>query len=235
MSPLSYVSVYLTFSVPFDRSTAWVPQLLLSRLPPDVVIFQPCLHSVSSPSALNTSLNDWYHTILTPTRNGRDAKALLSNGSAWVDVRDLADAHRLALEKSEAGGERIIISKGRFVWQDWSMFLSALHIYPIVFCAHWVCSQSTRRKRLTLKYSRHSQIQMCWKTMMMTWLPMPRKSTKLITIPAKRRRSLELIIGPKRTLRRTWLLSLVRGDGKLLNDGWKIQVHLGVGDQCRCG
>jgi hypothetical protein len=100
----------------------------------DVVIFQPCLHSVSSPSALNTSLNDWYHTILTPTRNGRDAKALLSNRSAWVDVRDLADTHRLALEKSEASGERIIISKGRVVWQDWSMFLSSLHIYPISWC-----------------------------------------------------------------------------------------------------
>ena len=57
-----------------------------------------------------------------PSRNGRDVKALATVGSAWVDVRDLALAHRLALEKGEAGGERIIVSKGPFVWQDWGMF-----------------------------------------------------------------------------------------------------------------
>jgi nucleoside-diphosphate-sugar epimerase len=48
----------------------------------------------------------------------QDEKALLTGG-AWIDVRDLAIAHRLALEKAEAGGERIIVSAGSFVWQDW--------------------------------------------------------------------------------------------------------------------
>lgn len=39
---------------------------------------------------------------------------------AWVDVRDLADAHALALEKEEAGGNRIIVASGPYKWQDWS-------------------------------------------------------------------------------------------------------------------
>ena len=62
---------------------------------------------------------------------------LSQNGSCYVDVRDLAEAHRLALEKEKAGGERIIINAGKhhlpcfdtptyysflgvFKWQDFS-------------------------------------------------------------------------------------------------------------------
>ena len=32
--------------------------------------------------------------------------------AAWVDVRDIAMAHVIALEQEEAGGERIIVSAG---------------------------------------------------------------------------------------------------------------------------
>lgn len=39
---------------------------------------------------------------------------LAKTGSSWIDVRDLAEAHVLALENQEAGGERIIISGGKF-------------------------------------------------------------------------------------------------------------------------
>jgi len=84
--------------------------------PPNV--FGPALHEVSSPSALNQSLFDWYDVVLTPSRQGKDVSALATTGGAWVDVRDLADAHLLALEKNEAGGERFIICKGKFVWQE---------------------------------------------------------------------------------------------------------------------
>lgn len=43
----------------------------------------------------------------------------------WVDVRDLADATLLAIGgRDGAGGERIIVSAGEFIWQD---FLDALH------------------------------------------------------------------------------------------------------------
>ena len=38
--------------------------------------------------------------------------------SAWVDVRDLATAHVLAITTPEAGGERIIISHEKFKLQD---------------------------------------------------------------------------------------------------------------------
>ena len=33
-------------------------------------------------------------------------------------MRDLAEAHVLAIQKPEAGGERIIVSQGPFKWQD---------------------------------------------------------------------------------------------------------------------
>jgi hypothetical protein len=42
-----------------------------------------------------------------------------AGGGCWVDVRDLALAHVRALQKEEAGGERIIITAGAFAWQDW--------------------------------------------------------------------------------------------------------------------
>jgi len=87
------------------------------------------------------------------------------HGSMFVTF---AEAHCLALEKIEAGGERIIICKGRVVWQDWSKF-SFLSFFP-PFIIHSISSwcllslfpQSMQYERLTLKYSRRSQTQMCW-------------------------------------------------------------------------
>ena len=46
-------------------------------------------------------------------------KKLLRMPGAWVDVRDLADAHVLALEKENSAGERLFINAGPFRWQDW--------------------------------------------------------------------------------------------------------------------
>jgi nucleoside-diphosphate-sugar epimerase len=45
-------------------------------------------------------------------------KEQLGQSTIWVDVRDLAEGHVLALEKEKAGGERIFISAGQGVWQD---------------------------------------------------------------------------------------------------------------------
>ena len=42
----------------------------------------------------------------------------LSGSIPVTDVRDLAEAHVLALEKEKAGGERIIAIKGTYVWQE---------------------------------------------------------------------------------------------------------------------
>ena len=36
----------------------------------------------------------------------------------YVDVRDIAQAHTLALLKPEAGDNRFIISAGPYKWQD---------------------------------------------------------------------------------------------------------------------
>ena len=38
--------------------------------------------------------------------------------TSWVDVREVAEAHALALIKPAAGGERIAISAAPFKWQD---------------------------------------------------------------------------------------------------------------------
>ena len=49
---------------------------------------------------------------------GSDEETVLRDGGSWIDVRDVALAHILAAQKQEAGGERIIISAGDFVWSD---------------------------------------------------------------------------------------------------------------------
>jgi nucleoside-diphosphate-sugar epimerase len=43
---------------------------------------------------------------------------MLGSPSLWVDVRDLAEAQVLALEKDKAGGHRILVVAEIFVWQD---------------------------------------------------------------------------------------------------------------------
>ncbi|KAL0948587.1 hypothetical protein HGRIS_011146 [Hohenbuehelia grisea] len=82
-------------------------------------VFGPVIHPVADISSLNTSANDFIATVLTPDAGGKTDDALASQGSCWIDVRDLADAHRLALEKADAGGQRIIVSAEAYVWQDW--------------------------------------------------------------------------------------------------------------------
>lgn len=42
--------------------------------------------------------------------------------SGWVDVRDTALAHVLAIQKEAAGGQRILVNSGKWVWQDWGTF-----------------------------------------------------------------------------------------------------------------
>lgn len=46
------------------------------------------------------------------------SKEALSGSFAWVDVRDTALGHVLALEKPEAAGQRIITASGRL----WVLF-----------------------------------------------------------------------------------------------------------------
>lgn len=81
------------------------------------MVFGPLLHEVGSPDKLNTSMADWYRTVIKGMRTDEE---LFTISTSWVDVRDLADAHTLALQKEEASGQRIIISAEKYVWQAWA-------------------------------------------------------------------------------------------------------------------
>ncbi|KAH9855693.1 NAD-P-binding protein [Lenzites betulinus] len=80
-------------------------------------VFGPAIHGVGdTPESLNESAREWYLMVV---KREIDNESLANNGSSYVDVRDLALAHVLALKKQEAGGERIIVSAGPYKWQDW--------------------------------------------------------------------------------------------------------------------
>ncbi|KAH6904334.1 D-lactaldehyde dehydrogenase, partial [Coprinopsis sp. MPI-PUGE-AT-0042] len=75
----------------------------------------PVLGEGSSPEALSGSVKFFWNFVVSDTPKPREA---LGGHATWVDVRDLAEAHVLALEKEKAGGERIFACAGSFVWQD---------------------------------------------------------------------------------------------------------------------
>jgi len=79
-------------------------------------VFGPTLFEPETPEELNSSNKFWYQTVF----NGLpDPKELGTQGMAWIDVRDLAEAHVLAIKKAGAGGQRIIVASGLWKWQDW--------------------------------------------------------------------------------------------------------------------
>ncbi|KAG6861785.1 hypothetical protein C0995_012289 [Termitomyces sp. Mi166 len=98
----------------------------LSVLNPPYV-FGPPIHELKSPEALNTSSRLWYDAVVV----GGQPEDFLKMGLAFIDVRDVADAHVLALEKEAAGGERIIISAGPYIWQQWLDVANSLSPSPI--------------------------------------------------------------------------------------------------------
>ncbi|KAI0260559.1 NAD-P-binding protein [Gloeopeniophorella convolvens] len=75
-------------------------------------ILGPPINDVPSLSALNTSTKHLYDVLFAGVDDTR-----LTEGSSWIDVRDLARAHLLAGETAAAGGERILVSAGPFFWQ----------------------------------------------------------------------------------------------------------------------
>jgi nucleoside-diphosphate-sugar epimerase len=42
-----------------------------------------------------------------------------SSGNCWIDVRDLAEKHVKALQSESAGGERMVVTAGPFIWRNW--------------------------------------------------------------------------------------------------------------------
>ncbi|CCM04249.1 uncharacterized protein FIBRA_06416 [Fibroporia radiculosa] len=82
-------------------------------------VFGPPIHDVAqSPEDLNASMRQWFQSVL------KGPELLIDGGMCWTDVRDLAEAHVLAIQKQEAGGERIIVSEGPFKWQDFAIAAS---------------------------------------------------------------------------------------------------------------
>jgi nucleoside-diphosphate-sugar epimerase len=68
------------------------------------------LHEIEKPEDLNTSALELFGVLLKNTQNDKE---VVEGRYTWVDVRDIAEAHVAALEKPEAGGERIIFSAGK--------------------------------------------------------------------------------------------------------------------------
>ncbi|THG94295.1 hypothetical protein EW026_g7151 [Hermanssonia centrifuga] len=85
---------------------------LVTACPP--YVFGPLFPGSSA--TLGSSMEDWYNTVVKGTKT---ADTLANVGAAWIDVRDAARAHVLALQKEEAGNERILIVTGHYKFQDW--------------------------------------------------------------------------------------------------------------------
>ncbi|KAF9047973.1 hypothetical protein BDP27DRAFT_1395161 [Rhodocollybia butyracea] len=102
---------------------------LVTLCPP--MVYGPGIHDVSSPSALGTSAADWYNSVVRPNSGGKPIQAITSVAFGYVDVRDIAMAHALALQKEDAGGERLIIINKEFVFQDFIDIANSLSPSPI--------------------------------------------------------------------------------------------------------
>lgn len=86
------------------------------------LVLGPIIHQVSSPESINTSVANFWAFA-----DGKKTEKDLGQIGNWVDVRDVADAHVLALSKPEAGGERFIVAGGRLNGQD---IVDLLHSLP---------------------------------------------------------------------------------------------------------
>lgn len=74
------------------------------------LVFGPVVHYLNSLSSVNTS-NLRVRDIIT---GAAKEKCPVTGGHLWVDVRDIALAHVLAMEKDGAAGKRFFITAGHF-------------------------------------------------------------------------------------------------------------------------
>ena len=77
-------------------------------------VFGGTLGEATSPENINLSVKFFWDHIVSGTKTREE----MGTPSLWVDVRDLSEAHVLALEKDKAGNQRIFVNAGKFVWQD---------------------------------------------------------------------------------------------------------------------
>ncbi|KAI0646141.1 NAD-P-binding protein [Trametes meyenii] len=97
----------------FEKHSTEIAWDLVAVNPP--IVIGPWLYTAGSPDDLNESLR-YYYSIVVKGKMSREV--LVNAGTSWVDVRDLGEAHALALLKPAAGGERIIVAMRPFKWQE---------------------------------------------------------------------------------------------------------------------
>ncbi|KAJ3576029.1 hypothetical protein NP233_g699 [Leucocoprinus birnbaumii] len=76
----------------------------------------PFLQNWKDPSSFNWTSKFFYDLVFDPTPK---SKSLLETSNSSIDVRDCALAHVLAIQKPEAGNERIILVGAFIITHDW--------------------------------------------------------------------------------------------------------------------
>ena len=70
---------------------------------------------------MGAALEMWHHMVVAETPKTKES---LSESQGWVDVRDTALGHVLAIEKDAAGGQRIFTVGGACYY--------VILIYPVI-------------------------------------------------------------------------------------------------------
>ncbi|KAL2831605.1 NAD(P)-binding protein [Aspergillus pseudoustus] len=112
-------------------------------------IFGPTIHNVETPASLNSSSKRFYNALVNNDFDG--VQPMERPGHGWVDERDVAAAHIKALETPDAGGERIIVSAGEWVWQD--IINTALSLPNSIYRPHREVTGPEEVKRRFITFS----------------------------------------------------------------------------------
>lgn len=95
----------------FDFVSDEKPQFNVTTICPPM-IYGPLAHAVSDMSKLNTSAADFYRLM-----NGSSKEVPATGFFAFVDVRDVAQAHFRAYESEKAAGQRYLTAGGSYTYQ----------------------------------------------------------------------------------------------------------------------
>lgn len=88
-------------------------------------IFGPIIHDVKNAEALNTS-HAFFRSVIKAKEADLTPESTGAFTSNLVDVRTVASAHVLAIQKEEAAGKRFLVSETPFSRQDICAFQSFL-------------------------------------------------------------------------------------------------------------
>lgn len=80
-----------------------------------IQVFGPYVHPVATKESLGTTLGVYYSALTGAEKPQSMTEALQGD---WVDVRDVAAHHVLAVTTPAAGGKRLISSNGTWAYQE---------------------------------------------------------------------------------------------------------------------